>query len=1225
MNDSETQNAADPEKKKRDDAALAKEQPSSATESKPSGGVSSPKPELNTASSSLTQSKSQEASQDSHDSDAETVVLPGKDGYSPSKTRKVRQEDQSENVQERGKSGGNRRESDDRSTDKSHLKSTRHSGSGDGDKLKVRKLARKDGSSGLSSAPSSPSNKRSKLIERTRKQRHNDSDDPNSSSSDESTKSGTRSMLKSALDKIRPGDKLHPQKRKAPKADSEDEADTHKSRRQRTASVGMDGGRTRDGRSKHASQTRSPSPHLRQHRRSISNSTPINGQQQRRKRLAVTTRTEYQSDDSSASDSPHPRTHTLRRLPPPLNASESTISPAKVGPHKKHLDAHGQTFLARACARGEFEGAKTRLRERPEDLNVADYAGNTPLQIAALHGSEEIVKLLIDAGCNLDCVNYDKETPLLDAVDNGHLGVVKLLLNAGVNPRKANVNGEEPIDRVTEDTDNGEEIRAALIEAKRRAGQRHRTSEERYPHTDQDMRDSNAPDSPRRSPGASALAAGRRGGTVRSTKTRNDLLYMPLDEKTLRQAAGRGDEETVARILQVKESSDDPESMVAAARGGHDLVIQLLLGLGGANPDPAPVSSLQPEFATPMLAAIGQENIKVVELLLEQQGFDPTRKFKGEMYHEIARRRQGTNWKEEEHLLKNASDAARRGKRKEGSGKVHKSPGRREDKRSRREEAESVKGFKRNASSPPREPETRRKSISSKASSPKEKRRLESATGQSEEQAQRRALARSKREEKAGASDREHSPGVAHKAIAKRIDSDVANGSSDGDTPKPRRKLISKGELRGEREKHHRTGLASNAPLSPHDGRHDESADKSKTLDKPHERLKGSKTEELREREGSTKRHRTSLTPDKAAGGKDDGEGPIKKRRVDSHDKDKRAKKQLSPEPKPRKTAVDGDETSKHSKQSKKSSAEDTKPEPERGEDPHRRESGRSSASDKPSVRVKSEDVDVEMPDVPPVDAHKDSESEQNGLDESSSTKVASTDILKEREKKRTRTDETTRGDETAQKQKDEEEQEQKEAQRKRAAEQAKKEQEEAEKKRAEAEEASLREQEEKKRILVEARRREEEEAAQKQRDEEERQHKEQLQREADEARRLREEEDRKHREQMDKLHREEMEKRRIAREVEARRAKEVEERARLDKLPALIRWLDSCPNPKLPVLAEKFCHIQGVRYDTINAKASGTVEGREQWILNTDVALVLGEKDLGLSRCEYMDPNTLH
>ena len=306
-------------------------------------------------------------------------------------------------------------------------------------------------------------------------------------------------------------------------------------------------------------------------------------------------------------------------------------------PTFKVLDAHGHTYLARACARGEYEVVQMELFERPEDLNVADYAGNTPLQIAAINGYEDIVKLLVDAGCRLDCVNYFEDTPLLDAIDNGHLGVVKLLLDAGVNPRKANIFGEEPIDHVTEETDNKDEIRAALMEAKKRFQGRSRS-----------LASATATHHPER----------QRGGLVTSTKTRSDdLLYQHLDEKTLLQAAGHGDEETVAQCLRVGVSCGDPKIMVAAARGGHEPVIQLLLGLGDAQADPDPLVSEPSEFATPILATIGQGNINVLELLLNQQGFNPTRRSKGETYYQIARHRKGPNWEKEEEILKDAYDA----------------------------------------------------------------------------------------------------------------------------------------------------------------------------------------------------------------------------------------------------------------------------------------------------------------------------------------------------------------------------------------------------------------------------------------------------------------------------------------------------------------------------------------------------------------------------------------
>lgn len=1236
-----------------------------------SSAVNSIKPEPRNAADS---SKAIDAdSPQERDSDAETIVLPGKDGHSPSKARKVRQEDRSDDngdvvkpsFKGLGISDGDKTSIPSRLTD--GLKKKRLGSHLDRDKPPRSK----DGSSGLSSAPTSPPHR----------QQRRRSVDPQSSSDSENSHQ-KQSSKPSLREKLKAGERLLPHKRKAPKPDSDDEADIRKARRQRTTSAGVDSGRMhKDHKSSSSSSSsrphhedRSISPQGRSHRRSASSqllSQSSNGLAQKKKRLPPPLQsTEYHSDDSSASGSPHPRSSKLRNLATP---AESNASPAKMAPHKKHLDAHGQTFLARACARGEYDVAKMRLTERPEDLNVADYAGNTPLQIAAINGCEDIVKLLIEAGCNLDCVNYDKDTPLLDAVDNGHLGVVKLLLDADVNPRKANVNGEEPIDRVSEDTENAAEIRAALLDAKKRHGERRRTSEDRHDH---DPRDSHAPDSPRHSP-AMAMSAfsGRRSGTVRSTKTRNDLLYMPLDEKTLRQAAGRGDEETVGRILQVKEGFDDPESMVAAARGGHDLVIQLLLGLGGAHPDPAPVSGLQQEFGTPMLAAIGQENIKVVELLLEQQTFDPTRKFKGETYYEIARQRMGANWKEEEHMLKNAYDEYKRTHKDSAKSR---SPTRRERERDREErEAKRAKRAeakeearlqKRHRSSPSRDPEPKKK-LSSKVSSPKDKRRSNSFGVHGEEQVQKRGPGRPRKEDRIpsiNVSDREVSPTLVHKQLkTKRADSDAAGVSSEGEAVKPRRKLVSKGELRGEREKQRRASMASNAsslkdhPPSPHDLRHEE-PDKhraDKLSEKYHDRTKALKRDESRDRlsvsgDGATKRHRTSVTPDRPSNGeKDDGEAPVKRRRLDAENREKRQKHNLSSDERPRKSTSSQDSTHKTShKPNHKPHEEDRRAPPTL----QRRDSDRSD-SDK-SIHVKSEDADIEMHDadsikaVPHADAQelKDKEEreekQRREAEEKARREVEEKRRIEEEKRKKKLEQEEARKREELEKQRKEDEEREAERKRKEEEEQRQRKEEEdrqrreaeekarqEEEKRRVEEERKLKEEEEKRKKEEEMKRQEEEKKRQeeddkkrkeeeerKQREEEERLHQEQIEREAAEwARRQREEDERKERERRERIHREELERKRAAREAEQKRLQEEQERARLEKLPPLLHWLDTCSNPKLPGIASKFHKMQGARYDTLRPEANGLPEGRDQWVLNTHVALLLGEKDLNLSRCE--------
>jgi hypothetical protein len=926
---------------------------------------------------------------------------------------------------------------------------------------------------------------------------------------------------------------------------------------------------------------------------------------------------------------------------------------------------------------------------------VADFAGNTPLQIAALNGYEDIVQLLIDAGCSLDCVNYDKDTPLLDAVDNGHLGVVKLLLAAGVNPRKPNAYGEEPLDRVTDETDNAAEIRQALTEAKQRLGERRRTSEEHHPQDRTDSRSSHGPESSRRSPGAGHGTLSRRVGTVRSEKTSNHLLYMPMDDRTLRAAAAKGDEETVTRILQVRESFDDPESMVAAARGGHEMVMNLLLALGGANPDPRPLDPSN-EYSTPMLAAIGQENIKVVRLLLDQSNFDPTGTFKGEAYHEIARRRKGPNWIEEEEMLKKAYDEYR--KTHKESAKT-KSPSKRDhEQRSRIESKEGVsKIHKRKASTPTREA---KKANSGKPStgSPKEKRRSNSFSGTRDEQTSpKRGPGRPKKEDRIptiAVSDHEGSPGPSKHAIkAKRTDSEMA-ASSEGEAAKPRRKLVSGRELKGEREKQQRrSSLTSNAsslrdPPSPHELKRDEPLEKQQKSEKYHDRTKALKRDESRDRlsvagENPAKRHRASATPPRhGSSDKDGSEAAPKRRKLDvAEGKEKRQKLSSSPDDRPHKPpnreglAASGP-TSKPVQKAReegeqKAPAKHKKP--DSVADSTRKENSKPKVLEK-SIHVKAEDPDIQMRNTdvpveePKVRSQQDKPTEE---DIPRSTKPDALNTLQEARKKaeererkrkddeerearekesrrkeeeevkrRAEEDKRKRDEEEQKKRRDEEERKVKEEEekkrheaeaqlkRQREAEEVRK-REEAERKKREEEERKQREEEEKRvREEAERKRRVEEEKRRKEEDErrkleeEARLRREQLEREAaEEARRKREEEERRSREEADRRQREEMERRRAAREAERlaeqRRVQLEQERVRLSKLPPLLRWLDTSSNPRLTEVARKFSPMQGVRYDCIRPEATGTADGREQWLLNTQVALLLGEKDLTLSRCK--------
>lgn len=1201
-------------------------------------------------------------------SDAETIVLHGPSPTKPRKVITIKHEEKSEGeiddtpvspkkVLKDGKEG-----KDDKIRDR-----VRSDDVGDEKQppLKKKRPLDKDGqprtkdaaSSGLSSVPASPPlhPDRQHNIQRRRR-----SGDAHSGSESEHTRPQSPRPIK---DKAKSVDRQL--KRKAPKADSDDEDGSHKTRRPRIPDQGFKSSAGRGLHDKHTSRARSNSPHSRLHRRSTSTQLPAqssNGVLKKR-RPAPLMSTDYQSDDSSASGSPHPRSSRLKSIATPLTG-DSTASPAKMhGVHKKHLDAHGQTLFAKACAKGEYDVAKMRLQERPEDLNFSDHAGNTPLQVACLNGHEDVVKLLIEAGCNLDCRNDDKDTPLLDAVENGHLAVVKLLLGAGVNPRRPNAEGQEPLEKIPDDVDNADEIRAALVEARTKIGELRRTSEDHQLH-DQDT-SSHGPDSPRRSPTASAsgaaAAASRRGGTVRSTKTSNHLLYMSLDDKTLRQAAARGDSETVTRILQVKESCDDAEALVAAARGGHNFVIELLLALGGAHPDPAPVKTLPTEHSTPMLAAIGGENTKVIQLLLNQALFDPTRRFKGETYWEIARRREGPMWKEEEHMLKDAYDDYRKSHR---LSKV-KSPSRREQdydtKRAARPESNqdsSVRPQKRRPSSPPRDSDSKKKLTTSKVTtiSPKEKRRQSVSTAD-DQTSPKRGPGRPKKDDKAPAvaiSDREASPAVTSKASItkpKRTESEVA-GSSEGETTKPRRKLISGRDLKGRQQDKRRSSIISNVSAREAsdrgDGKHDDNAEKPRAdrlSEKYHDRTKALKRDDSKDRlsvgDGPSKRNRTSVTPPRHGAEKEEGDGPVKRRRLDVEGKEKRHRQGSSPDDRHRKRDVSRDSIKRQKSQSHDDRKDLPRPKKINRE---RKEMDYPGPEEKASITVFSEDMDIEMRDTPPasINVTREAPAEREKTDskkrqaeqEAAAEETRKKEEAKQREAAKQR-EETKQREEADKRKRETEEKEKEKEKRKREAaekEKEKRQQEETERKRREEDEKRLREEaerkererrkkeaEEKLRVETERKKREEEERLQleaeerKRKEEEERQRHEEEERvrrereAAEEARKLREEEERKERER-----------KRAAREAEQLRQVQEQERMRLAKLPPLLRWLDGCPDPKRKEYAELFTIAQGVRYDTIDPSATGKPGGREQWLLNTQVALLLGEKDLSLSRCKF-------
>lgn len=435
------------------------------------------------------------------------------------------------------------------------------------------------------------------------------------------------------------------------------------------SSASVDGKDSRGSRSAthfEASSNRSESPPLqRQHRAQSSQAADLQGVQKRRRaprprltdgRRKASEDVHGESDDSS---SVHSHPYLQQKF---ASVEYNAMSPAKLS-HKKNRDKNGRTILARACAIDDGE-AELRLKERPEDIDIPDNAGNTPLQIAALEGHFKIVRMLLEAGCDITCKNIDMETPLIDAVENGHLEVVKLLSDAGLDPRQSNAKGEEPLDLVNDENDNYEAIRAALIEAKGKDTVRRYSEDQNWQQNagprDYDVSSVGASaasptDAGNRSP---PHGPGARRRTARSQPTRDGLLWVNPTPEKLREAAGRGDMTVVDHILKMRPKADT-EAVLAAARGGHDFVLGILIAIARPESDPDPLRSgdYKPAFSTPMLAAIGRGNLEVIKLLLNQPGFDPTRRlYKGLTYYELAKERQSCNWQEEYDILKETYD-----------------------------------------------------------------------------------------------------------------------------------------------------------------------------------------------------------------------------------------------------------------------------------------------------------------------------------------------------------------------------------------------------------------------------------------------------------------------------------------------------------------------------------------------------------------------------------------
>ena len=84
-----------------------------------------------------------------------------------------------------------------------------------------------------------------------------------------------------------------------------------------------------------------------------------------------------------------------------------------------------------AAAGGHCALVADTLRQSPDEVRSVDAMLFTPLHNAAVGGHVDVVRLLVDAGAEVDAADDRSRTPLIRAAEYGHAAVVELLVGRG--------------------------------------------------------------------------------------------------------------------------------------------------------------------------------------------------------------------------------------------------------------------------------------------------------------------------------------------------------------------------------------------------------------------------------------------------------------------------------------------------------------------------------------------------------------------------------------------------------------------------------------------------------------------------------------------------------------------------------------------------------------------------------------------------------------------------
>ncbi|KAG2487525.1 hypothetical protein HYH03_013806 [Edaphochlamys debaryana] len=122
----------------------------------------------------------------------------------------------------------------------------------------------------------------------------------------------------------------------------------------------------------------------------------------------------------------------------------------------------GTTPLILAAERGHTRVVRLLL-EAGADMNAATEGGDTALSLAAAEGHTEVVRLLAEAGADVNAADEEGSAPLAVAAHRGHTEVVRALLRAGAEQGAKDAEGNTALHLAA--SAGREEAVAALLQA----------------------------------------------------------------------------------------------------------------------------------------------------------------------------------------------------------------------------------------------------------------------------------------------------------------------------------------------------------------------------------------------------------------------------------------------------------------------------------------------------------------------------------------------------------------------------------------------------------------------------------------------------------------------------------------------------------------------------------------------------------------------------------------